>query len=38
MPTDELSDNYVAELLKKDAKASSARYASVGLQAYLPKR
>ncbi|KAF2089944.1 hypothetical protein K490DRAFT_35298 [Saccharata proteae CBS 121410] len=33
-----LEDDYVAELLKKDAKASSSRYTAVGLQAFLPKR
>ncbi|KAK7511942.1 uncharacterized protein IWZ02DRAFT_485242 [Phyllosticta citriasiana] len=38
MPTDDPTDDYVAELLKKDAKASSNRYAAVGLEAVLPKR
>ncbi|KAF2146355.1 uncharacterized protein K452DRAFT_355756 [Aplosporella prunicola CBS 121167] len=38
MPSENYTDDHVAELLKKDAKASSARYAAVGLQAYLPKR
>ena len=32
------SDDAVAEILKKDAKLSSNRYAQVGLQALLPKR
>lgn len=38
MSTEELPDDYVADLLKNDAKASSARYTAVGLQAYLPTR
>ncbi|KAK8185096.1 hypothetical protein IWZ00DRAFT_533873 [Phyllosticta capitalensis] len=38
MPTDDPTDDYVAELLKQDAKASSSRYATVGLEAVLPKR
>ncbi|KAF2229861.1 hypothetical protein EV356DRAFT_493053 [Viridothelium virens] len=32
------SDDTVADILKKDARTSSARYAQVGLQALLPKR
>ena len=35
---DHLSDDYVAELLAKDAKASTAKYSSYGLHALLPKR
>ncbi|KAK7537002.1 uncharacterized protein J3D65DRAFT_651330 [Phyllosticta citribraziliensis] len=38
MPADDPTDDYVAELLKKDAKASSNRYEAVGLEAVLPKR
>ncbi|KAK8231105.1 hypothetical protein BKA81DRAFT_292104 [Phyllosticta paracitricarpa] len=38
MPADDPTDDYVAELLKKDAKASSNRYTAVGLEAVLPKR
>ncbi|EON66278.1 hypothetical protein W97_05671 [Coniosporium apollinis CBS 100218] len=38
MPAEELSDDYVAELLKKDAKSSSSRYAVMGLGALLPRR
>lgn len=38
MPADDPTDDYVAELLKKDAKASSNRYEVVGLEAVLPKR
>ncbi|KAJ9660967.1 hypothetical protein H2201_006695 [Coniosporium apollinis] len=38
MPVEELSDDYVAELLKKDAKGSSSRYAAIGLGALLPQR
>ncbi len=33
-----LSDDYVAELLAKDAKSNTARYSSYGLNALLPKR
>lgn len=32
------SDDYVANLLAKDAKGLSAKYSSSGLQAFLPKR
>ena len=32
------SDDTVADILKKDAKLGSYRYAQVGLQALLPKR
>ncbi|KAF2104884.1 hypothetical protein NA57DRAFT_51678 [Rhizodiscina lignyota] len=35
---DDLSDDYVASLLKKDAKAKSKDYSFVGLSAFLPKR
>ncbi|KAI9767370.1 MAG: hypothetical protein M1840_005780 [Geoglossum simile] len=39
MPTeDTLSDNYIAELLKKDAADRSLRYSAMGLQALLPRR
>ncbi|KAF1809956.1 hypothetical protein P152DRAFT_441026 [Eremomyces bilateralis CBS 781.70] len=32
------SDDYVTELLKKDAKESSSQYRSLGIGAFLPKR
>ena len=32
------SDEYVAELLAKDAHASAKNYSSHGLQAFLPRR
>ena len=35
---DDLSDDHVASLLAKDAKASSSRYTSYGLRDILPKR
>lgn len=35
---DDLSDDHVARLLAKDAKASSSRYTSYGLRDILPKR
>lgn len=35
---DDLSDDYVADLLKKDAKSKSKDYSFVGLSAFLPKR
>jgi hypothetical protein len=35
---DELSDDYVADLLAKDAKSISAKYCRYGLQELLPKR
>ncbi|KAI9733345.1 MAG: hypothetical protein M1834_003429 [Cirrosporium novae-zelandiae] len=35
---DLLDDDIVADMLKKDARDSSIRYSSLGLQAYLPKR
>ena len=39
MPAEEyLSDDYVANLLAKDAKASNAKYSTYGLQELLPKR
>lgn len=39
MPTrDQFSDDYVAELLAKDAKKSTAKYSSYGLQDILPRR
>ncbi len=34
----EYSDEYVAGVLKKDAKTSSIKYASLGPQAFLPTR
>ena len=34
----DLADDYVAELLKQDAKASSIRYSALGLEAFLPRR
>ncbi|CZT04612.1 related to TSM1-component of TFIID complex [Rhynchosporium graminicola] len=34
MASDELTDNYVASLLAKDAKESSIKYSSVGLEAF----
>lgn len=39
MPAEEhLSDDYVANLLAKDAKTSNAKYSTYGLQELLPKR
>ena len=38
MPTEDIDDDYVANLLKNDAKASSKKYTMVGLEAFLPKR
>ena len=40
MPPDDttLTDDYVAKLLAKDAKESTIKYSSLGLQAFLPKR
>ncbi|KAF2460422.1 hypothetical protein BDY21DRAFT_335372 [Lineolata rhizophorae] len=38
MPAEELSDDYVANLLKNDAKVHANRYAAVGLQAFMPTR
>ena len=39
MPSSEhLSDDYVAQLLAKDAKTSNAKYSAYGLQELLPKR
>ena len=35
---DQFSDDYVASLLAKDAKDSTARYLTSGLQALLPRR
>ena len=35
---DRVSDEYVANLLTKDAKDSTIKYSSVGLQALLPRR
>ncbi len=35
---DHFSDDYVAKLLANDAKASTAKYSSYGLNALLPKR
>jgi hypothetical protein len=38
MPEDELTDDYIANLLKLDAKNNALRYARVGLAALLPKK
>jgi hypothetical protein len=38
MADDELTDDYIANLLKLDAKNSSLRYAKVGLAALLPPK
>ncbi|KAF2839037.1 hypothetical protein M501DRAFT_1003584 [Patellaria atrata CBS 101060] len=38
MANQDLKDDYVAELLKEDAKNMSFRYTQVGLQAFLPSR
>lgn len=35
---DELSDDYVASLLAKDAKTSNGKYSMYGLQELLPRR
>ena len=35
---DELSDDYVARLLAKDAETSNVKYSSYGLQEHLPRR
>jgi hypothetical protein len=35
---DDLSDDYVASVLAKDAKDSSLTYSAMGLEAFLPKR
>ena len=35
---EELSDDYVASLLARDAKSSNAKYSQYGLQELLPKR
>ncbi|KAI9841294.1 MAG: hypothetical protein M1837_000780 [Sclerophora amabilis] len=35
---DRVSDDYVAELLKKDAKDTNVKYSALGLQAFVPKR
>jgi len=37
MPEEELSDEYVANLLKEEAEAKSNQYSSIGLNAFLPK-
>ena len=34
----DLSDEYVAEALKKDARASATQYSTMGIDAMLPKR
>ena len=34
----DLSDEYVAEALKQDARDSSIKYSTLGLEALLPKR
>lgn len=39
MPSEDyMSDDYVANLLAKDAKDISIKYSALGLQALLPKR
>ena len=39
MPTkDDLSDDYVARILSRDAKAISTKYSVYGLQELLPRR
>ncbi|KAF2674863.1 hypothetical protein BT63DRAFT_22580 [Microthyrium microscopicum] len=38
MPAEDLSDDYVATLLKADAQITSKQYAQVGISALLPKR
>jgi hypothetical protein len=38
MPHDELTDDYVAELLKEDAKKTSQKYARLGFSGLLPGR
>lgn len=38
MSGDNLSDDYVAKLLKNDAKANSSQYRSLGVGAFLPTR
>ncbi|KAI4156661.1 MAG: hypothetical protein LQ340_000107 [Diploschistes diacapsis] len=35
---DYMSDDYVADLLKRDARHSASRYSALGLEALLPKR
>jgi hypothetical protein len=35
---DELSNDYVAEVLTKEARDSSVKYSAQGLGAYLPRR
>lgn len=34
----EMTDDFVASLLTKDAKDSSIRYSALGIDAFLPKR
>ena len=36
--SENLSDDYVAQLLAKDAKTSNAKYSAYGLQELLPRR
>jgi hypothetical protein len=38
MPEDELSDDFVANLLKEEAKAKSDKYSSIGFEAFLPTK
>jgi hypothetical protein len=38
MAAGDMSDDYVARLLKEDAKSRSTQYNQVGLSALLPKR
>jgi hypothetical protein len=37
-PPDDLSDDFVAEQLKKDAKENRLKYSSIGVEAFLPQR
>lgn len=32
------NDDYVAQLLAKDARESSIKYSALGMQAYMPRR
>lgn len=36
--TSEMSDDFVASLLAKDAKDSSIKYSALGMEAFLPKK
>jgi hypothetical protein len=37
-PNDYMSEDYVTELLKRDAKESSKKYSLIGVEALMPKR